>query len=507
MQSAADISSTIQVLRELVLPTDPENSGGWFDPDEDVKRINKEFCKIFGKTIRTRYEAAQALAPKDETEDGSEVQEPSEEGLANMKNVKMLAVIVDEQYSAGALLAEDLLDYLRYLIFNTRSPLSRRAGLELLTALTHNSSLSSDFRYVPLVIEAFQPPAVMLLDDPRALIRSMAMEWLVKTTYYRHPNAQMSDNGYKPAIDFVMKNVTEEKLVQMLQGTENEAKVAASMIEAMARHSTGPEVREKLRKNQQLVEGLWNGAPEDKDEDISDDAFLYGNIRPSSGDALTEILDPFLDRATMITHITPHLAQAKEKESYEFTSFITDMPAVASLAVLAPETGVLSAVAKLISDEEQLPYAMSALQHLSRGLILAKWSLGQSDEIYPAIVKMLQKGDESIKNTILSDLEFLIYSSTVTKMKFIKSGGIKPLLEAVGLEDERVSRKAIATLIYLVTDYPEGAKAVIDAGAVEILKTKDDSDDIFKHKTSALELLETLKDVPEVDRIELTVEA
>ncbi|KAG8749761.1 hypothetical protein FRC12_013236 [Ceratobasidium sp. 428] len=209
----------------------------------------------------------------------------------------------------------------------------------------------------------------------------------------------------------------------------------------------------------------------------------------------------------MITHITPHLAQAKEKEPYEFTSFITDMPAVASLAVLAPETGVLSAVAKLISDEEQLPYAMSALQHLSRGLILAKWSLGQSDEIYPAIVKMLQKGDESIKNTILSHLEFLIYSSTVTKMKFIKSGGIKPLLEAVDLEDERVSRKAMATLIYLVTDYPEGAKAVIDAGAVEILKTKDDSDDIFKHKTSALELLETLKDAPEVDRIQLTVEA
>ncbi|KAG9124424.1 hypothetical protein FRC07_011696, partial [Ceratobasidium sp. 392] len=174
-QSAADISSTIQVLRELVLPTDPRDTGGWFDPDEDLKRVNKEFCKKFSKIIKTRYDAAQALAPKDQED---EVQEPSEEGLANMKNVKMLAVLVDEQYTAMALLAGDLLDYLQYLTFNPRSPLSRRAGLELVTALTHNSSLSCDFAFVPDVIDAFMVSAAFMLNDPRALIRSLAMEWL-----------------------------------------------------------------------------------------------------------------------------------------------------------------------------------------------------------------------------------------------------------------------------------------------------------------------------------------
>ncbi|KAG9083372.1 hypothetical protein FRC06_004562, partial [Ceratobasidium sp. 370] len=105
-QSAPDISTTIQVLRELILPTDPEATGGFFDPDEDLKRVDKKFCKMFGKEIKTRYDAAQALAPKDMVDGGGEVQEPSEEGLANMKNVKMLSVIVDEQYSTMALLAE-----------------------------------------------------------------------------------------------------------------------------------------------------------------------------------------------------------------------------------------------------------------------------------------------------------------------------------------------------------------------------------------------------------------
>ncbi|KAG8688027.1 hypothetical protein FRC08_011657, partial [Ceratobasidium sp. 394] len=136
-QSAPDISPTIQVLRELVLPTDPEATGGFFDPAEDLKRIDKKFCKTFGKEIKTRYDAARALAPKDAVD--GEVQEPSEEGLANMKNAKMLSVVVDEQYTTIALIVEGLLEYLEYLILNQSSPLSRRAGLELLTALTHDS--------------------------------------------------------------------------------------------------------------------------------------------------------------------------------------------------------------------------------------------------------------------------------------------------------------------------------------------------------------------------------
>ncbi|KAG8701386.1 hypothetical protein FRC09_005399 [Ceratobasidium sp. 395] len=144
--SAADISPTIRVLRELILPADQEATGS----------VNGHFCRTFGKAIKTRFNAAQALASRVSVGEGNEVQEPSEEGLANMKNVKMLSVIVDEQYSALTLIVEaDLLEYLQYLAFNPRSPLSRRAGLELITALTHDSSLSSDFEHVPDVIDGF----------------------------------------------------------------------------------------------------------------------------------------------------------------------------------------------------------------------------------------------------------------------------------------------------------------------------------------------------------------
>ncbi|KAG8748577.1 hypothetical protein FRC10_003711 [Ceratobasidium sp. 414] len=529
LQSAPDISSAIQVLRELVLPTDPEATGGFFDPDEDLKRVDKKFCKTFGKAIKTRYDAARALAPKYAVD--GEVQEPSEEGLVNMKNVKTLSVIVDEQYSAMALLAEGLLDYLQYLIFHQSSPLSRRAGLELLAALTHDSSLSSDYAHVPDVIDAFEMPVVLLLDDPRALIRALAMQWLVKIMSYRHPKGQEL-NRYKPAIDFVMESVTEEKLLEMLRGTENEAQVAAMMVEAMAQHSTDPEVQERLKKNQELVEALWNGVfwdgekvsqvwcaymqlshgshsqdAEDKDEDISEDVFIYGNIQPSSGEALTAILDPFIDRTSIVAHITPHIAQAGEKVPSEFADFLTNMPGVASLAILASETGVLSTIGKMISNEEQLPFAVSALRHLAQGIMLAKLSLGQSDDVYPALVKVLREGEESTKNTILYDLESLLYGSTVSKMKFVKSGGIQPLLEIIALDDEDISRKAMSSLISLVTDFPEGAKAAIDAGAITVLEAKEDPNDIFERKTNALNLLESLGDTLAVDRIKFTPEA
>ncbi|KAG9074035.1 hypothetical protein FRC06_010985 [Ceratobasidium sp. 370] len=412
-----------------------------------------------------------------------------------------------------ALLAEGLLDYLQYLIFNQSSPLSRRAGLEFLTALTHDSSLSSDYAYVTGVIDAFKMPVVLLLDDPRALIRALAMQWLVKIMSYRHPKGQELYR-YKPAIDFVMESVTEEKLLEMLKGTENEAQVAAMMIEAMAQHSTGPEVRERLKKNRELVEALWNGvfwdlekAPEDKDGDISEGVFIYGNIQPSSGEALTAILDPFVDRTSIVAHITPHITQAKEKEPSEFADFLTNMPSVASLAILAPETEVLSTIGRMISIKDQLPFAMSALRHLAQGITLAKLSLGQSDDIYPALVKVLREGEESSKTTILYDLESLLYGSTLSKMKFAKSGGIQPLLEIIALDDEDISRKAMSSLISLVTDFPEGAKAAIDAGAITVLEAKEDPYDIFERKTNALQLLESLKDTPAIDRIEFTPEA
>ncbi|KAG8678916.1 hypothetical protein FRC08_017377 [Ceratobasidium sp. 394] len=330
---------------------------------------------------------------------------------------------------------------------------------------------------------------------------------------YRHPKAQ-DHYRYKPAIDFVMESVTEGKLLEMLKGTENEAQVTAMMIEAMAQHSTGPGVRERLKKNQELVEALWNGvfwdrekAPEDKDEDISEDAFVYGNIQPSSGEALTAILDPFVDRASIVAHITPHIALAKEKEPSEFADFLTNMPGVASLAILAPETGVLSTIGKMISNEDQLSYAISAIRHLAQGIMLAKLSLGQSDDIYPPLVKVLREGEESSKAGILYDLENLLYGSTVSKMKFVKSGGIQPLLEIIALDDHDISRRAVSSLIALVTDFPEGAKAAIDAGATTVLKAKEDPDGIFERTTNALNLLESFKDTPAVDRIEFTSEA
>lgn len=258
-RSASDISPSIQVLRELVLPTSEEDTGGAVYPEEDLKRVNKQFCQMFSKVVRARWEAAQALASKDDSGEDSEVviQEPSEEGLTNMKVVSMLKVLVDEQYTAMALLADGLLDYQQYLLFSS-SALTRRAGLELLGALCHGSSLMEDFTYVPNIIDAFKPIMVHMLDDSRALIRALALQWLGNIMGYRHPKGD-SATQYKPAVDFVTESVSSEKLVAMLKGNSEEVKVAAAMVELMARHSTGFEVQDRLGKNEKLVELLWDG--------------------------------------------------------------------------------------------------------------------------------------------------------------------------------------------------------------------------------------------------------
>lgn len=50
-QSAPDISSSMQVLREIVLPSSEEDTGEFVYPDEDMKRVNKSFCRMLGKAI------------------------------------------------------------------------------------------------------------------------------------------------------------------------------------------------------------------------------------------------------------------------------------------------------------------------------------------------------------------------------------------------------------------------------------------------------------------------
>lgn len=174
-----------------------------------------------------------------------------------MKNLNMLKVLVEEQYATMALLGNDLLDYQQYLLYNP-SPLTRRAGLELLAALIHDSSLMEDLKHVPDLIDAFKPIMVYMLDDPRVALRALALQWLGRIMGYRHPKSEDSA-WYEPGIDFVTESVSGERLAATLKGTRDEAKVAAGMVELVARHSTGTEVRDRLRKNEELVELLWNG--------------------------------------------------------------------------------------------------------------------------------------------------------------------------------------------------------------------------------------------------------
>ncbi|QRV91179.1 DNA mismatch repair protein [Ceratobasidium sp. AG-Ba] len=268
------------------------------------------------------------------------------------------------------------------------------------------------------------------------------------------------------------------------------------MVEAIVRHSKGLEVRARFKKNQELLEGLWNGvfwdpekAPEDKDGDIS-----------------TMHLDPFADHAGIIEHVAPKIAEFKEMEAFEFNGALTDMPAVASFAIMAAETGVLSRVGEIIPGED-LPHAMSIIRHLARGVTLAKVTLGRSDDIYPALVKVLQEGEDLYKEIVVDDLEFLLSGSTVSKTKFLKSGGMKPLLGFISSEDRNVSRKATYALTALVAGFPEGAKEAIEAGAISALEAKEDPNDMLRRVSSALDLLKELKGAPPTDRIEFTPEA
>lgn len=254
-ESAADISPTIQVLRELVLPSSDDDIGGWIDLEAELQRVNRQFCNLFSEKLKTRWDAAIALAPKDSTQ-GEDViiDEPSEEGLAHMMNVKVLSVLVEDQYTTMGLLANGLLEYVQAMVFNS-SPLSRRAGIELLSAIVQDPSLSQEFSYVPDIINAFKEPIIHLLDDPRALIRALSLQWLNRAMSYQH--LKNDENRYELGM-FVLKSVTEDKLLEMLKGTLDEATAAAAMIEAMSRFPTGRETRGRLRQNNELVEALWN---------------------------------------------------------------------------------------------------------------------------------------------------------------------------------------------------------------------------------------------------------
>ena len=190
-------------------------------------------------------------------ENEADMQEPSEEGLVNMKIVKMLKVLVEEQYIAMALLADGLLHCQQYLL-SSSSPLTRRVGLELLSALCHDSSPAGDYTYVPDIIDEFKLTVVQMLDDSRALIRALALQWLGGIMVYRHPNGENLAR-YQPGIDFVTESVDEDKLFAMLKGTRDEAKVAAEIVKLTARYSTQPEVRDSMNMSKELIDLLWNG--------------------------------------------------------------------------------------------------------------------------------------------------------------------------------------------------------------------------------------------------------
>ncbi|CAE6428584.1 unnamed protein product [Rhizoctonia solani] len=506
-QSAPDISPAMNVLRELILPSSDKDTGGWTDPKEELKRANKEFWQTFATVMKTRLDAACALAPEVMTREPRDtiIEEPSELGQAHMKNVKVLVQLVTEQYTTMALLP-DLCKYLQTLLLNP-SPLSRRAGLELLTALTRDSSLSKDFEYVPGLIEGFKRAVEYTLSDPRKLLRAMALEWLNRLTAYRHPEAE-DFSRYKPGVDFVLEVVTEDILVEMLKGTSDEVKVAAEMIQSMASRSIGTEVADRLKKNKELVEALWNGAPESQDQDISEDVFLYGNVESSSAGALSALLDPFDDLDSITQHITPHIAGLSDKDWFEFHGIVEKFPAVASLAVLKPETQVLSTTAKMTTHIEQIPFAMQLFREFSQGTMLAKVYLGQSDDVYPALVKVLQGEDESAKAAVLLDLDNLLFLSTVSKIRFTKEGGIKALLDIVVSDSDEIhTRYALATLQHLLDNFPEGVQVAINAGAIPILESRRNPDSLFDHAGDTLTIIESQKDAPLIDRIEFTPEA
>ncbi|CUA77601.1 DNA mismatch repair protein MutS [Bartonella bacilliformis KC583] [Rhizoctonia solani] len=513
-QSAPDISPSMRVLRELILPSSDEDTGGWVDPQEELRRANKQFWATFAQTVKTRLDAASALAPEVTTPEPRDmvITEPSEVGLAHMKNVKFLVPLVEEQYTTMAILPY-LAEYLQVLLLNP-SPLSRRAGLELLTAMTKDSSLSKDFAFVPDLIEGYKLTVAYALSDPRKLIRAMALEWLNRLTGYRHPEAE-DYSRYKPGVDFVLEVVTEDILAEMLKGTSDEVKVAAEMIQSMAGRSTGSEVANRLKKNKEIIEALWNAvfwdedkAPPSQDQDISEDVFFYGNVEGSSASALSVLLDPLADLDSITEHIAPHITGLGDKDWFEFHGIVEKFPAIASLAILKPEIGVLSTLSKMTTQIEQLPFAMQLFRELSRGTMLAKVHIGQSDDVYAALVKVLQGEDESARSLVLLELDSMLSGSTVSNLKFMKEGGVKALLDIIASDtDTTDTRYALTILENFLENFPEGVQAAIDAGAIPILKSRYNPDDYFDRAGVALQKIESQKDAPLVDRIEFSAEA
>ena len=258
------MSSSTRVLRELVLPTREKGVGEVVNPDEEFERVNKPFCQVFGKAIKARCEAAQALESQGDTGEGNNivVQELSEEELANTKNVNMLKVLVDEPYTAMALLANGLLDYQQYLL-SSRSAFIRHEGLQLLGALCHDFSLTEDNACILNVIELLKPTVAHMLYDPRALIRVMALKWLDGAMRCRYLKSE-DPVQYKTGVDFIREFASEEKLEMMLRGTREDARAASVMIELVARHLTGPKARDRLQNNEELVGLLWSWALRDR---------------------------------------------------------------------------------------------------------------------------------------------------------------------------------------------------------------------------------------------------
>ncbi|KAF8760873.1 hypothetical protein RHS01_01103 [Rhizoctonia solani] len=488
-QSAPDISPAMFVLRELILPSSEKDTGGWVDSKEELRRANKDFWKTFAKIMKSRLDAACALAPEVTTQEPRDmvIEEPSEVGQEHMKNVKVLVQLVTEQYTAMALLP-DLCEYLQTLLLNP-SPLSRRAGLELLAAMTRDSSLAKDFAFVPDLIEGFKMAIAYTLTDPRKLLRAMALEWLNRLTAYRHPEAE-DFSCHKPGVEFILEVVTDDILLDMFKWHERRKSVA-----------------DRFKKNTRIVEALWKGAPESQDQDISEDVFLYGNVESSSASALSAFLDPFEDLDSITQHISPHIDGISDKEWFEFHGIVEKFPAVASLAVLKPETQVLSTTAKMTTQIEQLPFAMQLFREFSLGM-LARAYIGQSDDVYPALVKVLQDGDESAKSLVLLDLDNLLFLSNVSKLRFMKEGGIKALLDIVVSDSDEVhTRYALDTLRHLLDNFPEGVQAAIDVGAVPILEPRRNPDNLFDRVGDVLGIIESHKDTPVIDRIEFTPEA
>lgn len=233
----------------------------------------------------------------------------------------------------------------------------------------------------------------------------------------------------------------------------------------------------------------------------------YGIATYSNKDALDELLDPITDRASIVAHIIPHLEQLKGEEPTEYAAFLGHIPSTASLILLKPEAGILSRLSSIIATEERLLAVMSALGDLDRGLILAQVFFCQSDDVYPALVKVLQEGTDDNKVEVATVLGRFLDSSAAARVRFMQVGGIKALLDLIPSDNFELSIRATSTLASLLTNFPEGVQPMIDAGAIPILESMKDDENISETVGYTLGLLEELKTASAIGRIEFTPEA